>query len=84
MILDIKSAVFMDNNGKDTKHTRPITIKVNFVRNGEKYRMHSIDWCEGGLQMADIATNNFGGNDLNPRIKYTMVRIDNLYKTLLQ
>ena len=46
--------------------------------------MHSIDWCEGGLQMADIATNNFGGNDLNPRIKYTMVRIDNLYKTLLQ
>ena len=31
---------------------------MHFVRNGEKCKMHKIDWCEGGLQLADIVTNN--------------------------
>ena len=31
LILDSKSAVSIDNNGKDTKHTWNIAIKVNFV-----------------------------------------------------
>ena len=35
----------------------------------KKTKMHNIDWCEGGLQLADIATENVGENDLNPRIK---------------
>ena len=39
--------------------------------------MHNIDWCEGGLQLADITTKNFGENDLTPRMKYIMVSIDN-------
>ena len=34
IILDIKSDVFMDNNGKDTKHTRHIDRRVHLVRNG--------------------------------------------------
>ena len=33
--------------------------------------------CEGGMQLADIATNNVGEHDLNPRMKYIMVRLDN-------
>ena len=36
-----------------------------------------MDWCEGGLQLADIETKNFGENDLNTRIKYIAVRLDN-------
>ena len=56
----------MTNNGKDTKHTRHIARRVNFVRNGENCKMHKIDWCEGGLQLAEIATKNVGMNDLNP------------------
>ena len=76
IILDIKSAVCMDKNGKDTKHTRHISRRVHFVRNGEKCNMHKIDWCEGSLQLADIATNNVCDNDLNPRMKYFMVRLD--------
>ena len=44
-----KSAVCMSNNGKYTKHTRHIARRVHFVRNGEKCKMHKIDWCEGGL-----------------------------------
>ena len=44
-----KSAMCMANNGKDTKHTRHIASRMHFVRNGEKCKMHKIDWCEGGL-----------------------------------
>ena len=36
LILDIKYALCMANGGKDTKHTRHIARRVNFVRNGEK------------------------------------------------
>ena len=67
----------MDNNGKDTKYTRHIYRRVNFVRNGEKWKMHKIDWCEGGLQLTEISTKNVGENELNPRIKYIMASIDN-------
>ena len=41
------------------------------------HQMHKIDWCEGGLKLADIATKNVGEHDLIPRIKYIMVRLDN-------
>ena len=39
--------------------------------------MHKIDWCEGGLQLADIDTKNVGENDLTTRKKYIMVRLEN-------
>ena len=39
--------------------------------------MHKIDWCEGGLKLAEIATKNIGENDLTPRMKYIMARLDN-------
>ena len=50
----------MDNNGKDTKQTRHIVRRVHFFRNGEKCKIHKIDWCEGGLQLEYIATNYAG------------------------
>ena len=50
---------------------------MNFVRNGEKCNMHKIDWREGSLQVAEIATKNVGDHDLTPRMKYIMVRLDN-------
>ena len=56
----------MANNGKYTKHTRHIDRRVNFVRNSEKCKMHNIDWCEGGLQLSDIATKNVSENYSNP------------------
>ena len=59
----------MANNGKDDKHKNHIARRVHFLRNGENCKMHKIDWCEGGLQLVDIATNNVGENDLNPRMK---------------
>ena len=72
-----KSAMCMDNNGKDTKHTRHIARRIHFVRNGEKFKIHKIDWCEGGLELSDIGTNNVGEPDLTPRMKYIMVRLEN-------
>ena len=60
ILLDSKSAMCMANNGKDTKQNRHISRRMNFVRNGENCKMQKIDWCEGGLQLADIATKNFG------------------------
>ena len=67
----------MANNGKDAKHARHIARRIHFVRNGEKYKMHKIDWCEGGLQLVDIGTNNVGEPDITPRMKYIMAIIEN-------
>ena len=39
--------------------------------------MRRTDWCEGGLKLADIVTKNVIENDLNPRMKYIMVSLDN-------
>ena len=77
IVLDSKSAMCMDKNGKDTKHTRHIARRMHFLRNGEKCKMHKMDWCEGGLQLADIGTKNISETDLTPRMKYIMVRIEN-------
>ena len=77
IILDSKSVVCMDKNGNDTKHTRNIARIVHFVRNFENCKIHKIDWCEGGLQFKDIASKNVDENNLNPRMKYIMVRLDN-------
>ena len=72
-----KSDMFMAKNGKYTKHTRHIARRMHFLKNGEKCKMHKIDWCEGGLQLADIGTKHVSEPDLTPRTKYIMVRIEN-------
>ena len=76
-ILDSKSDVFMSNNGKDIKQKIHISRRVYFLINSEKCKMKNIDWCEGGLKLADIATRNVGENDLNPIMKYITVRLGN-------
>ena len=77
IVLDSKSDMCMAKNSKDTKHTRHIARRMHFVRNGEKCKMHKIDWCEGGLQLAYIGTKNVSEPNLTPRMKYIMVRLEN-------
>ena len=77
IVLDCKSALCMANNGKDTKHTRHIARIMYFERNIEKFNIHKVDWCEGGLQLADIGNKNVSEPDLTPRMKYSMLRIEN-------
>ena len=67
----------MSKMGKDTKHTRHIASIIHSVRNGEKCKIHKIEWYEGGLQLADIAGKNDGEHDLTPIMKYIMVRLNN-------
>ena len=77
IILDIKSDVCMAKNGKDTNHTRHITRRIHFLRDSEKLKTNNIDWCEGGMQLSDIATKNVGNNDLNNTMKYIIIRLEN-------
>ena len=58
IVLYINSAVCMANNLKDTKHTRHISRIIHFVINGEELNLHNTVWCEVGLPLADIGTNN--------------------------
>ena len=77
ILLDSKYTMCMDKNGKDTKHNRHIASRMDFVMNGEKCKMHKIDWCAGGLQLADNNTKNVSKPDLKIRMKYIMVRLEN-------
>ena len=77
IFLDSKSVMYMAKNGKDTKHTRHIARIMHLVRNGEKCKIHKIDWCEGCLKLADIGNNNVSEPDLTPRMKYIMLIIEN-------
>ena len=52
-------------------------MRMHFVRNREKCKMHKIYWCEGGLQLADIGTKNVSESDLTPTMKYIIVRLEN-------
>ena len=45
IVMDSKSDMCMDKNGKDTKHNRNIARRIHLVRNGEKCKMQKIDWC---------------------------------------
>ena len=84
IVLDSKSAMFMDNNGNDTNHTMHIERRVNIAKNSENFKMHKTDCCEGGMQLVETATNNFGEHDFTPRMKYIMVILDNLNIRLVQ
>ena len=77
IVLDIKSSMCMAKNGKDTKHIRKIARRMHYLRNGEKCKMHKMDLCEGGLQLADISTKNVNEPDLTQIMKYIMVRLEN-------
>ena len=77
IILDIHSSVCMARKVKYVKHTRHIARRVLILRNDVYCKMNNIEWCEGGLQVADISTKNVGESDLNLRMKYIMVSLDN-------
>ena len=39
--------------------------------------MRKIDWCEGGMQLADIGTKNVSEPDIKPRMRCIMLRLEN-------
>ena len=77
IVLDSMSAMCMAKNVRDIKHTRQISRRIHFLKNREKCKIQNIDWCEGGLKLADISTNNACEPDLTPRMKYITARLEN-------
>ena len=45
IILNIKLAMCMAKNGKDTKHTRHFSIIVHFVINCDDFNVQNTVWC---------------------------------------
>ena len=77
VILGSKSAVCVDKNVNYTKHIINISRIMHFVRNGEELNIHNTVWSGGGLQLADIGTNNVREDLFNPILGCAMVRLDN-------
>ena len=77
IVFDSKSAMCMSKNGKDIKHAKHISRRTHLVRNEENCKMHTINWCEVGMQLADIGTKNVSEPDITLRMKYIMVRLEN-------
>ena len=67
----------MANNGKDTKHTRHIYRRMNLVINGEELKFNKTVWCQGVMQLAELTTKNSMEYELNPRLGFDMVRLEN-------
>ena len=63
VVLDSKYAMCIGKNDNYTKHTRHIARRIHFLWNGENCNMHRIDWCEGVLQLADIANKSVDETD---------------------
>ena len=71
----------MENYGKDSKHLRKFSRIMHLVRNDSECNIQETIWCEGGLKLLVIGTKNVREDELNPRLEYTMVRLDNLQNT---
>ena len=75
--MGIKSAVRMAQNVMESKHTRHISIRMHLVMNGEECNFHRTVWYKGGLQLTDNGTNSVREDELNHRLVYDMVILDN-------
>ena len=67
----------MAKSGNDTKHTRHITRMMYFEINGEECNMKKIVCCEEGLNLSEIGTTNVREDEMNPRLGYTTIRLEN-------
>ena len=50
---------------------------MQLVRNGEVFILNKAVWCEVGLKLSDIGTRNVREYELNIRLGYAIVRLDN-------
>ena len=77
IVLDSKFSICMAKNREYIKHTRHITTRKHFIRNGENCKMHKVDLWGGGLEWAEIASKSVGDPDLTLIIIYIRVILDN-------
>ena len=65
----------------DTKHTKQVSRRMYFVKYVVEWNVYKTVWCERGLRMADIVTNNVTEDEINTRLVYAMLRHENLKST---
>ena len=58
IMVDNQAACRMSMNDKLTKHTRHISRRYHYVRQGAKMKLHAINWCPGDDMLADIMTKS--------------------------
>ena len=58
IMVDNEAACKMSLNDKLTKHTRHISRRFHYVREGSKLKLHQITWCPGEDMLADIMTKS--------------------------
>ena len=51
---------------------------MHVMRNGEECNVHKTVLCKGGLQWGDFLAKNVIKGELNPRLRYALVRLENL------
>ena len=66
-ILVSTSSICMPKNDNNTKHTRHIDRNIHFMRNGTEWNLQKTVWCEVGMQLEDIGTENFREEEFNNR-----------------
>ena len=58
IMVDYEAACKMSLNDKLTKHTRHISRRFHYVREGNKLKLHQVVWCPGEDMLADIMTKS--------------------------
>ena len=58
IMVDNEAAVKMSINDKLTKHTRHISRRFHYVREGSKLNLHRLHWCSGDDMLSDIETKS--------------------------
>ena len=77
ILLDSQSAQAMGSSFRDSKHTRHITRRWHYVREGSRDGKHVLVWIDGDLELADIGTKNLDSTGLQPRLRFMMVTVPN-------
>ena len=58
VMVDNEAACKMSLNDKLTTHTRHISRRFHYVRQGSKMKLHVINWCPGEDMLSDIMTKS--------------------------
>ena len=66
LLVDNQAACKMSINDKLTRHTRHISRRFHFVREGQKLKLHNITWCPSDNMLADITTKTQAATKINP------------------
>ena len=72
LMVDNQAAVKMSANDQLTRKSRHIERRFHYVREGQSTKMHSLHWCPGEDQLADIMTKTQSADKIDPHLERTL------------